>query len=266
MPRSIRIPRLKSATRVARIFNNGDLVFDITTGHLYVGDGATPGGLKVLKTEDIVISPESIQSGVRDYLTENPVVSSWSDLVGKPDQFPPEEHEHEYAAPTHDHAGVYALADHVHESVSGDAWSVVKLAEDFTKSTTANDAVTGFNFTPGTSKTYLIFGYFLLRTATATVGARPGIAWPGSITDGIARMEAANSLTGSAIRTWGAKSILNAASTGLASTADSHWGSLDCLLITGPGTTGNFQITLASETAGTNVTMKAGSVLMYREV
>jgi hypothetical protein len=37
-------------------------------------------------------------------------------------------------------------------------------------------------------------------------------------------------------------------------------------MITSGTTSGTFQITLASETAGTNVTMKAGSVLMYREL
>ena len=115
-------------------------------------------------------------------------------------------------------------------------------------------------------KTYLIFGYFLLRTATATVGARPGVAWPSGLVDSVMRMEASNSLTTSAIRTWGARSTLNAASTGLATTTNSHWGSLDGIMITDVNVSGNFQITLASETAGTNVTMKAGSILMYREL
>lgn len=31
-------------------------------------------------------------------------------------------------------------------------------------------------------------------------------------------------------------------------------------------TSGNFQITLASETAGTNVTLRAGSFFMYGEI
>ena len=106
----------------------------------------------------------------------------------------------------------------------------------------------------------------MLRTATATVGARPGIAWPSGLTDATARIEAANSLTGSAIRTFGAQTTQAAASTGLATTTHSHYGGLEALLVVGASPSGNFQITLASETAGTNVVLKAGSFFMYREI
>jgi hypothetical protein len=79
-------------------------------------------------------------------------------------------------------------------------------------------------------------------------------------------MEASSSLTASILRTWGAKTTQNAASTGLATIADSHFGGFEALLICGASMSGNFQITLASETAGTNVTMRAGSFFMYREI
>ena len=148
----------------------------------------------------------------------------------------------------------------------GDPWVVVKLSQDFTISTTANNNVTNFYFTPAINKKYIIYGTFLLRTATATVGARPGISFPANLTDGCARMEASNSLTASALRTWGAISTQNAASTGLADTTNSHYGGMEAYIITGASTSGNFQITLASETAGTNVTMRAGSFFMYREI
>ena len=105
-----------------------------------------------------------------------------------------------------------------------------------------------------------------MRTATTTVGARPGISWPSNLTDGTARAEASNSLTASAIRTWGAMTTQKAASTGLATTTDSHYGGLEALMVTSGTTSGNFQITLASETAATNVTMVAGSFIMYREI
>jgi hypothetical protein len=159
------------------------------------------------------------------------------------------------------------ISSHSHASAGGsDPWNVVKLASDFTTSATGNTNVTNFNFTPAANKTYLIFGYFLLRTETATVGARPGVAWPSNLTDAIMRMEASTSLTASVIRTWGARTTQNATSAGLAPTADSHWGSLDGIIITAANVSGNFQITLASETSGTNVTIKAGSILMYREL
>ena len=159
------------------------------------------------------------------------------------------------------------ITSHTHPASQGaDPWNVIKLGTDFTTSLATNANVTGLAFTPAINRTYLIFGYFLLRTATATVGARPGVAWPSNLTDSIMRMEASTSLTASVIRTWGARSTQNAASTGLASTTDSHWGSLDGIMITSGTTSGAFQITLASETAGTNVTIRAGSVLMYREI
>lgn len=158
------------------------------------------------------------------------------------------------------------ISSHSHVGSGSDLWTIIKLSSDFVSSLTANTPVPGLAFTPAINKTYLIFGYFLLRTATATTGARPGVSWPANLTDSTMRMEAANSLTVSALRTWGARSTQNAASTGLATTADSHWGSLDGIMITSGTTSGNFQIILASETAGTNVTMKAGSILMYREL
>lgn len=147
-----------------------------------------------------------------------------------------------------------------------DPWTFVKLSGDFTTSLATNETVTGLNFTPAANKTYLVQGIFLLRTATATVGARPGIAWPTGLTDGTARVEASNALTTSAIRSWGARTTQNAASTGLATTTDSHHANLEALLIVGASPSGNFQITLASETAATNVTMKAGSFIAYREI
>jgi len=38
------------------------------------------------------------------------------------------------------------------------------------------------------------------------------------------------------------------------------------MIIVGASPSGDFQITLAAETAGTNVTMKAGSFIAYREI
>lgn len=159
------------------------------------------------------------------------------------------------------------ITSHTHPTSGGaDPWVIVKLAQDFTTSLATNTNVTNFLFTPAPNKTYLIFGYFLLRTATATVGARTGVAWPSNLTDAVMRMEASNSLTAAGIRFWGARTTQNTGCTGLATTADSHWGSLDGIMITASNVSGNFQITLASETAGTNVTIKAGSILMYREL
>lgn len=165
---------------------------------------------------------------------------------------------------THNHDLAYAAIDHTHLGGS-DPWTVVKLDADFTSSLAANTNVTGLYFTPAANKTYAVYGGLLLRTATATVGARPGIAWP-TVADGGAWVDAPNSVTTAAMRIWGAKTTQNAASTGLADTTNSHYARLEGLIVAGATPSGNFQITLASETAGTNVTLRAGSYIMYREL
>ena len=204
--------------------------------------------------------------------------------------YSPANHNHDlaYAAIGHSHAQLHdrqhsitASADHafpgggttflrddgVFAAPGGgsDPWTVVKLASEFTTSLATNTSVTGLFFTPAANKTYIVYGGFLLRTATATVGARPGIAWP-TVSDGGAWVDAPNSVTAAAMRIWGAKTTQNAASTGLADTTNSHYAKLEALLVAGASPSGNFQVTLASETAGTTVRMRAGSYIMYREI
>jgi hypothetical protein len=147
-----------------------------------------------------------------------------------------------------------------------DPWANVILGSDFTISTTANNNVTGLAFTPAASKRYLVEGVLLMRTATATTGPRPGIAWPTGIDDGASYIFAPSSNTASVQRWQGAKTTQNAASTGLPTTVDSYLGEIRAYFITGASPSGNFQITLASETAAVNVTIRAGSFIRYREV
>lgn len=146
-----------------------------------------------------------------------------------------------------------------------DPWTLVVLESDFTISTTANNTVTGFNFTPAASTRYIIEGYFLLQTSTTTTGARPGVAWPTGYSDGAAYLQAPNSLTALALQQpTPAAGTANAASTGLPVINRSYHSQMQALLLMGASPSGNFQITLASETAAVNVTMKAGSLIRYR--
>jgi hypothetical protein len=147
-----------------------------------------------------------------------------------------------------------------------DPWTYVKLGSNFVTSLATNANVTGLSFTPSANLTYVVEGFFLLRTATATVGARPGIAWPTGMSDSTAQITAPNSATASAFRNVDSTTTQNAASTGLANTTSSHPGTLWATFVTGASPSGSFQITLASETAGTSVTMRAGSWIRYRTI
>lgn len=144
-------------------------------------------------------------------------------------------------------------------------WTYVVLGSDFTISTTANNTVTGLNFTPAANRNYEILGRFLLQTSVVTTGARPGIAWPTGYSDGGAMTFAPNSVTASAQRHHSpVTGTQNAASTGLPVINRSYLSTMEAVLIMGGSPSGNFQITLSSETAAVNVTMKAGSFIRYR--
>lgn len=150
---------------------------------------------------------------------------------------------------------------------SSDPWTKVLLATDFTTSNATNTNVTNFNFTPSSANTlYLVEAYVFLKAATATVGPRPGIAWPTGLSYQSAFALAPNSATAFASNFWGAASTANAASTGLPTTTNFYLGRISAYFCTGATPSGNFQITLASETAATNVTMGANSLLMWRTI
>ena len=157
-------------------------------------------------------------------------------------------------------------AEQLPSSGGSDPWQKVILDSDFQTTATANTPVTGMYFVPAAGKRYLVLVYLLLKTATATVGPRPGFAWPSGITVGGAYMQAPNSATAFAFRSWGPLTTQNAASTGVPDTTNSHLASGQAYFLTGASPSGRFGLTLASETSGTAVTMKAGSLLMYREI
>lgn len=160
--------------------------------------------------------------------------------------------------------GLYSALGHSH--APSDPWTYVSLGTDFSTSGTANANVTGLAFTPAANKLYAVEGRLLLRSAAATTGPRPGIAWPTGLDDGASQITAPNSNTALAFRAQGAKTTQNAASTGVPTTTDSYLAILDAVVDTGASPSGNFQITLASEIAASLVTMRAGSFIRYREL
>lgn len=147
-----------------------------------------------------------------------------------------------------------------------DPWAYVKLASDFTTSSATAVSVTGLAFTPGASKTYIVEGFFLTRTATATVGPRPGVNWPTGTTDGAMSLDMTSAATTRLLANGNPSAAMLSAVGGVPTTTGSWPANLWGTLITGASPSGALQVTLASETAGTVVTMKAGSWIRYREI
>lgn len=144
-----------------------------------------------------------------------------------------------------------------------DPWTYVKLGADFTtSSSTAVDA--GLAFTPAANTSYVFEATLLTRTATATVGPRPGIAWPTGMTDGVTAIQQSSSATANVFANGNISGAVLAPVGGVPTTTGSWpafvWGNV----IAGASPSGTVKVQLASETAGTNVTIKAGSYLRYR--
>jgi hypothetical protein len=147
---------------------------------------------------------------------------------------------------------------------SGDPWTYVVLASDFTTSSDTTQNVTGLAFTPAASTRYIIEASFLLR-ADSFAAPQPGATWPTGYSDGAGRIESATGTNSQAASNQPAGTALLSNAFGWPG-ADSWPGSLSAMLFMGASPSGNFQMTLQSSSSGTSVTMRAGSWLRYRTV
>ncbi len=152
-------------------------------------------------------------------------------------------------------------------AAAADPWTYVKLASDFiTSSATAVD-VTGLGFTPAANKSYVFEAQLLTRTAATATGVQPGIAWPtGTITDAVVEVRQSTSATAQVLAFGNSGAVVQALGTALPNITLSWPAKIAGTLITGASPSGNLRVIVASETAGTNVTIKAGSWLRYREI
>lgn len=144
-------------------------------------------------------------------------------------------------------------------------WSYLRLTSDFTTSSATAVSVTGLEFTPAANKRYEFEATLMLRTATATVGPRPGLAWATGLTDGVARIDTPSSGTAATLVLGNIAATLLAAVGGLPNTTGSYPAWVSGIVQAGASPSGTIKIQLASETAATNVTIKAGSFMKYRE-
>jgi len=155
--------------------------------------------------------------------------------------------------------------------VANDAWTYVKIGSTFSTTSTTAVSVTGLAFTPSASTDYEIEVMLLLQGSASGIAVRPGFTWPTGYSDGagylLANIGAANSSNGNLTL------VADTAGTN-ASGIQAAWGSINKSFLTkgffylrmGASPSGDFQITVASESALYSVSVMAGSFLRYRTV
>ena len=156
------------------------------------------------------------------------------------------------------------ISTHSHSGGGSDPWTYLTLAADFTTSSATAVDVTGLAFTPAANLRYEFEVSLRTRTATATVGPRPGLAWATGLSDGAATIKQPSSATAE-LTTNGNISAAMLCAVGGVPTTTGSWRATICGDVTaGAAPSGTIRVQLASETAGTVVTIKAGSYLKYR--
>ena len=152
---------------------------------------------------------------------------------------------------------------HTHPGGGADPWTYVVLDNDFT--TSSGSAVdTGLSFTPLANTRYEFSGLIMARTATTTVNPRTNLVWSSGLTDGVASINTAQSSTSQLTTRGNIGATLAVAVGGLPNTTQSWPVEIRGIAIVGPSPSGTIRVQLQSETAGTNVTFKAGSFLCFR--
>jgi hypothetical protein len=155
------------------------------------------------------------------------------------------------------------ITSHSHSGGS-DPWTIVALDADVTTSSATAVDVTGLAFTPAANGRYMFEAVIGIRTATATVNPRIGLAWATGMTDGIAQIDESQTATARLMANGNIGAALLVAVGGIPNTTQTWpvtiWGWVKA----GASPSGNIRIQLASETAGTVVRVTAHSYLRYR--
>lgn len=146
-----------------------------------------------------------------------------------------------------------------------DGWTRVVLANDFvTSSAAAVD--TGLSIAPTLNSRIEFEARLLVRTATNTVGPRPGLAWPTGMTDGSAMIMMPSSATANLISNGNINAAMLIAVGGVPNANQSYLATISGMMIAGGAPGSSLRVQLASETAGTNVTLKARSFIRWRDI
>lgn len=146
-----------------------------------------------------------------------------------------------------------------------DGWTDVKLGANFvTSSAAAVD--TGLSIAPILNSRIQFEARLLLRTATNTVGPRPGLAWPTGMTDGAAMIMMPSSATANLISNGNINAAMLITVGGVPNANQSYLATIQGMMLAGGAPGSSLRVQLASETAGTNVTMMAQSFIRWRDI
>lgn len=152
---------------------------------------------------------------------------------------------------------------HIHPE---EEWTYAVLASDFTTGSATPVDVTSLGFTPAADAAYVVEGMLMCRTTTATVAAKPIFAWPTGISDGVHWFMMAATAGSSLPRYGNPVSNTGPAAADLPDTTGSWPCKLEAIVYAGASPSGQFRVQLSSETAATNVSIKAGSFIRYRRL
>ena len=151
------------------------------------------------------------------------------------------------------------------EGEGSDGFTNVILGADFVTSNAA--AVdTGIAVVPAANARIMFEARLLVRTAVTTVGPRPGIAWPTGMTDASGSIAIPASLTSGLAQHGNVNAPVLIGGGGLPVANASYLATINGYMLSGGAPQGSFRVQLASETAGTNVTIKAGSFLRWKAI
>lgn len=147
-----------------------------------------------------------------------------------------------------------------------DPWIYTKLTSDFTTANSTLTDITGLTFTPASSTMYEFEAVLMIRTGTATNNPRTGIAWPtAGVTDGVAFIQQTGSTTATLVYEAGnSAATIQIPAGALPGASASYPVFIKGVLNMTTGASGTFKLQMAAETAGTSMTVRAGSFFKYR--
>lgn len=155
---------------------------------------------------------------------------------------------------------------HTHQAGS-DPWTYTKLAADFLTSSATAVTVEGLSFSPAAGNEYEFVAQLMLRTNAAATNPRVGLSWSIGLSDGVAVIQQSQAATGAPLFASGNTNAALLIAVGGLPNANQSWPCrIDGFVRAGASPQRHINVQLASETAGTTVSIKAGSYIGFRTI